>query len=180
MRPDGDPDELDIYVAVGRTLTKWECIEESLSGLYTLLIGAPGCLETYRQYGVDEKTFAYRSRAICDAAKNYFVSRPNQDDEGEVIRLVDRAAKMSVKRNRIAHGKVTSVKHFTLGDEGAYLDPVVRYHLGHPWFSGAQHNDRFPGLGSKEINLTISELEELEADIEDFVNRLLPSNYGHR
>lgn len=105
-----DTTEQSIYVAVGQALTKWETLECHLSYMYSIFAGKPVDHIVLEQYGEDGPIFKERMLRIEAAAKKYFISCPNQAEEGRADCFIAEARRLANFRHRIAHGMVIGLE----------------------------------------------------------------------
>jgi hypothetical protein len=106
MQREGDSDPDAIFMAVGRSLSEWEQMEESLMGFYTNLLDAR-TIGAQRGYGL---MTAFTGRiALVRAAELAFPGRDWTKFKSlrETAALADN---LSSRRNDIAHGHLVSMR----------------------------------------------------------------------
>ena len=103
----GDETDDATYAAVGRFLSAWEELEESLGILHAKFTGQPSPEAEWR-YG-NGRTFADRLFSLAEAASLFFVKTPSQSLEAEWCCLHKQASGFSDRRNEIAHGIVRPI-----------------------------------------------------------------------
>lgn len=106
----GDVDEDDLHIAVGRALSQWEYFEGWLGLLFGYFINPLEQSEAgARAYG-KIVSFSARRDALSAAADVYFQTHLDDGLEAQfraVLKIADRASK---RRNDIAHGAVFPLK----------------------------------------------------------------------
>lgn len=156
----GDDDPDWTYAGVGRVTSQWEAIEIQFSRLYSIFVGKPD--EEMRAYGKG-RIFRERSEILAQAAKTYFISNPDQELEGQLYSLTQRAEGFSDRRNEIAHGIVFQLQRLTFFRES--MDVSVRgkfqYGLIPPYHTLRKH----AADGSPLYAYTSVHLLKLEEDM---------------
>jgi hypothetical protein len=110
--PPAEGDEFPhlIYEAVGRALSQWEELEQTLAALYAFFVSIGTQIDfdspATRAYGTIVG-FTGRKDMLDAAAKTYFHSLPAKQDEENYAKLINTVARFSARRNEIAHGCVT-------------------------------------------------------------------------
>lgn len=100
-----DPEEqYHVFRAGGYALCQWEHMEAEYANMFALFRGKPGDLELVRAFGQIGSVYSYRIAQLRYSAEKYFVSHPNQDDEGLLHSLIGESDALSLERHRIAHG----------------------------------------------------------------------------
>lgn len=116
----GDAEANTIFTAVGRALTSWETLEETLAGIFAYFVAAETVVDynspAIRAYG-SIAAFSGRKDMLDAAAKAFFHKNQNDADYAEYTRLIKLACLFSPRRNEIAHGRV--VRDFELTVSGA-------------------------------------------------------------
>jgi len=102
---EGDSNPNYTYMAVGRVLSQWECVEIQLGYVYTAATGNPGDWYTLLEYG-DGNTTAHRLKIVRDAVTAFFVKYPNQAVEGRVESVLTMAGLFAARRHDVAHAIV--------------------------------------------------------------------------
>jgi len=125
---------VEITNQIGLAISSWELMELEYARLYSVFVDKPGDYETIVRFGDIGATFSIRMNKLEKAAQSYFVKNPSQKDEGDFLDLLDRARKLSDKRQQIAHGICWHFHHM-LPDGGhgaligyAWTSPI--YSLG--------------------------------------------------
>lgn len=101
--PPGDESPAEIYVEVGRALTVWENLEETLGKIFSLLMGPESFEMARRAYG-RVTAFNTRKAMLVEAFGSY--RHRNDPAIGNWSKLFKNAAELAVRRNEIAHGVV--------------------------------------------------------------------------
>jgi hypothetical protein len=112
-------------------------MEEALARLYAKMTGLPERPDALSDSGAENRMFAHRLAALQSAANAYFVRIPSQFWEG-VTRLLADTKELSIKRHRIAHGKITQWGEFKIPDDakGAFqVESLFLFRWGAPWYS---------------------------------------------
>ncbi len=107
----GDPNTDNLYMMVGRCLSRWEKIEEEFADLFETFV-AVGSHAAKRAYGSIVSAGGRRD-ALKAAAEVFFYKHPAipQIEQKRFKALLDHFAVASGKRNEIAHG---IVENFTI------------------------------------------------------------------
>ena len=118
LRP-GVKDEDEIFVSVGRALSRWEGLEAEVSGVYAAI--ATGSDErhiapTIRAFGTITNTSS-RAEMIAHAAEAFFHAHPAMQLEAELKDILKRYRGWAGRRNDIAHGCSTASDHPDYTDE---------------------------------------------------------------
>ena len=165
----GDLDPEATYAAVGRALSSWEQMEAGFASLYSIFVGFPFQLEYVREFGNERAVFSKRLPLVQQSADRYYVKNINQENEGNTRLLLRDACKLSLQRNRIAHGIVEEITVHDLSEITDNVASYKRYALKAPWHAagklkmgsaGALASSNILDLGNEfiEIQRRISEL----------------------
>ena len=116
----GDSDPNEIYLMVGRALTRWETVEEHLGQIFALLIGLQEpSLAAVRAFGAIA-TNRGRADMLGAAAEIYFADYSDPALKETFRTLMVETAGFAARRNEIAHGAVSGVV-FEDGHEEFFL-----------------------------------------------------------
>jgi hypothetical protein len=129
LLPDqGDDNENDTYLAVGKIISGWETIEFELSRLYSVFERDPDGL-SMRKYGTPTIT-RLRLDGLLEAAERYFVISPDQELEGTLHELMIPLRALASRRNEIAHAIVMDISNIE-----AFLTFLAVEVLGRPHYA---------------------------------------------
>jgi hypothetical protein len=179
----GDKTPEQIFLAVGRALTKWEGVEVSLGSIFTALIGSvdvPGSyIPAVRAFGavINSST---RSEMILQAAEAFFYEFEGEGFYDEVQPYRAELKKIMLaytgwisRRNDLAHGYVTENK---MPDYEIDEAPLTSFYLLCPshgntkkWPLDWEPTYKYKG---EDIENFAREFEDLDNRIEDFSRRL--------
>ena len=175
--PPGDADPDLIYVAVGKSIHRWEGLESAFAKLYLKFVGLSDFPDNHLAYGSKNGIFTERMRAICAAAEIYFVKSPDQQKEGALIALVQRAQNLSGERHRIAHGHITQVGAFKPKGPADERGRVVMtatflYRWAPPFYGLEKLRTNFVGINSATIEAISLQFEDLHNQVHAFTEAL--------
>lgn len=146
MAESATPFELteQIFAAVGRAITQWGFVEESLCRLFTVCVGTAvplkmhdgvEYLESWTPMWVFYAAESFNTkRSLVDAAITAHVGRVSQKDElsAEWAKLSDKARTLSGKRNKLAHWTVIPAQRTGTGEAP---EPIAHARLMPPFGS---------------------------------------------
>jgi hypothetical protein len=183
-RPDieerGSRNEDEIYLAVGRALSKWELVENEFIELYALFIGCKNIHQSYlkffpalRAYG-SQISFSSRIEMVAAAGNAYFFllkgeeKKKAESAEAEFPKFLARCRNYSTLRNDIAHGMAQI--RVDRGENGK-----LEQFKGNYLFPGLFASRKYP-LGQRvmfaytavQIEKMAEQFEELSRDVSVF------------
>src|SRR5256885_1916125 len=134
LRP-GNKNPDDLYLAVGRALTKWEGLEAEMSALFAVVTGGTDqwyYVPSTRAYGAVNGTGA-RADMVSKAAEAFFLEHyasVNRDErqtelstfETDLKEIIKAYRGWAARRNDVAHGYVTEGGHPDYGAEKSSAD----------------------------------------------------------
>lgn len=118
LRP-GVRNEDELFVSVGRALTKWESLEAEIGGIYACLTTRPderNVAPAVRAFGTVTNTHA-RAEMITHAAEAFFDPFSETPLEAELKDILKHYRGWAARRNDIAHGCSTASEHPDYRDE---------------------------------------------------------------
>jgi len=166
--PPGDDDPHLVYIAVGKSIHRWEQMEETLARLALKLSGQSDGIENLPGFGKANGTFVRRISALGQAAQSYFAKHPDQALEGEFGAIVTEVNSLSIERHRIAHGHITMWGELKLPEEkGEFsVDVTMLYRWAPPWYG-------IEKLRTSPVGLNGAGIEQVSQKFEDLNNRAL-------
>lgn len=162
--PIGGDESKDItFTGIGRVISEWEAVEFGLSRIHSVFCGDPDG-EALRLYGKG-RIFKERHSILSAAGDQYFVTKPNQDLEGRLVRLLRATEGFADRRNEVAHGIVMAASNIEYFRIAMKIEPTeLRYALMPPYYLLRKHQpDGFPAYAYNAEKL--SELHKLLSDL---------------
>jgi hypothetical protein len=123
LRP-GVKNEEELFVAVGRALSRWEGLEAEMGGVYAALTTGPDeryIAPTIRAFGTVTSTGS-RAEMIAHAAEAFFHPHPATELEAELKDILKSYRGWAGRRNDTAHGCSTASDHPDYTDDD---QPIV-------------------------------------------------------
>lgn len=172
--PPGDQDPNQIYIAVGKAIHRWECLEQELAALYLKFAGKPYEPEHFFAYGKENGTFVRRMTALTEAAEKYFVRHHDQRKEGEFQDLARRTHDLSITRHRIAHGRIVMGAAIPMPQEkGVHtVEVALLYRWAPPFYGQEKLRTNFIGDNAAQIEATGLQFEALNNEVVSFAESL--------
>lgn len=173
--PDGDLDPNLIYIAVGKSIHRWEGLEEALARLFLLFTNTPDLPFNYQAFGRDNGTFSRRIAALENAASSYFMFNPDQTSEGTFRDLVAEANDLSIERHRIAHGHITMWGEFKIPEvKGCFeVTSTMHYRWAPPFYAVEKLRTNPVGINGEAIDKMSQQFEDLHNRVYAFTESLL-------
>ena len=105
LRMTGDSDADSIYLAVGKSLSTWESLEQLFAHLYGIFIGTESAA-ALRAFGCITSAGGRRDAIRESGAVFFFEKAISKDISGKLQKLLDHFGNAAGKRNDIGHGIV--------------------------------------------------------------------------
>lgn len=172
--PPGDVDPNLIYIAVGKSIHRWEALEQALARLYLRLTAQPELPENYLAFGQANGTFMQRMTALVAAAEKHFIRYPDQSKEGAFQVIIERTHDLSIERHRIAHGHITMWGEFAIPQEkGPFtVSATMHYRWAPPYYGVRKLRTNPVGHNGETIDATSLQFEILHNQVAAFTDAL--------
>jgi hypothetical protein len=159
--PYGDPDSDAIYIAVGKSIHRWESLEWALARLYLKFAAIPDLPANYLIFGQENSTFAKRMTALAGAAEVYFVKQPDQHKQRILLEVVEQAHILSMDRHLIAHGHIAMWAEVKKGTAPFATATKSFSRWAPPFYWMQKPRSRSMGLNAEAIDAVSQQFEEL-------------------
>jgi hypothetical protein len=172
--PPGATDPNLIYISVGKSIHRWEQLEQAFARLYVKLTARPDLPESYLSFGQKNGTFTKRMAALVATAEAYFIKFPDQHKENAFQEIETRAQDLSIERHRIAHGHITMWGEFKIPEKkGPFVSTATMHYRWAPPFYGARKLRTNPvGHNAETIDAISQPFEELHNKVFAFTEVL--------
>jgi len=156
-------DEDQFYAAIGRTITQWANVEQSLFQVYNHIMKPQIWLVTSATYHVAQ-TFNNKLELVSMAVKSAYNDKSYTDTNKAWVKLKDKLRKISSKRNDIAH-----LIAFNDIENGLQLRPAILN-------AKAMLNEDYKSkiYKTKDINKLQKTFINLSHDVDEFKKSLPP------